>query len=392
MKRALAALLAWGLLAPAHADTTLTLRETAAAQGEFLRLGEIADVRGEQAEKLKKIYLAPAPAPGAGMVYTAAMLEGRLRALGLSHGVVVRGAKEVQVADVFALPGAAENGEAATGKSDSLGKPGKPGKPGKTPPPAAGAAKGIVAARGKPELSRAVCHEDSAPAKARRAAQSKKGVDLGLSPATEMAVRRAVAMLMQKEFAGYDIRGRVDLRRVTLPEGDYARLVATQVTSGRLPGRAEVMLAAYDARGQVVNYGSAEVQTMMEVNTPLLARSLNKGDTIRATDVAYRYEEYNGQLPEKFEPKDLPGRECLRPLRSGSRVSLADFVAPHDTRKGGVVMVVTRRPGFEVKERAIALDSGRVGDQIRVQSQFDEKKTYPVRITGPGTAEVVLGK
>ena len=142
----------------------------------------------------------------------------------------------------------------------------------------------------------------------------------------------------------------------------------------------------------MVNYGTAEVQTAMEVNTPLLTRSLNKGDTIRAGDVAFRYEEYNGQLPEKINVKDLPGRECLRPLRSGSRLSMADFITPHDTRKGGVVMVVTRRPGFEVKERATALENGRVGDQIRVQSQFDEKKTYPVRITGPGTAEVVLGK
>lgn len=388
MKRALAALLALGMLAPAHAETTLVLRETAAPRGEYLRLGEIAEVRGEQAEMLRKVYLAPAPAAGAVLVYTREMLDGRLRALGLSQGVSLQGAKEVQVAEVFSLPEAvpaAPKAGAKAGKSlDAAAR-------------ATGAkkamAKGVrTGAAGKAQLAPAVLREGWSHARAQRAAQGKKDGGTGLPPATEMEVRRAVAQLMQKEFAGYDIRGRVDLRRVTLPEGDYARLAATQVTNGRLPGRAEVMLAAYDAQGQVVNYGSAEVQTMMEVNTPLLTRSLNKGDTIRATDVAYRYEEYNGQLPEKFEPKDLPGRECVRPLRSGSRLSLADFIAPHDTRKGGVVMVITRRPGFEVKERATALENGRVGDQIRVQSQFDEKKTYSVRITGPGTAEVVIGK
>lgn len=347
----------------AQAGTTINLRAQAAPAGGFIRFHEIAEIRGDNAETLKKLCLAPAPENSARAVYTREQVLGRLRELGLAQGVVLEGARAVEITDAPV-----------------------PEKAGKTP-----ASAGFVPASYRPGDARAqtaAAGKTAAPAP-RKPRPTRADT---ANPAEERAVRAAVGVMLKKEFAGFDIRGRVDVKKISLPEKNFAKLEAAEITAGSLPGRAEVQLRALDAAGATVNYGSAEVYAVLEISTPVLTRSFNKGDILHPDDVALRYEPFNGVLPEKFTVEELDGLECVRALRGGSRLCMADFIAPFTAKKGGTLMVVTRGPGFEVKERAVALENGRTGDRIRVQSEFDGKRTYPVRLTGKGTAEVVLDK
>lgn len=88
-----------GLSAPGD---TLTLREQAFVQGPEVRLGDVADITGANAEVLAAITLSPAPQPGQSKRLQSSLIQARLRRAGVDPaGVELRGARQVEATTLW---------------------------------------------------------------------------------------------------------------------------------------------------------------------------------------------------------------------------------------------------------------------------------------------------
>lgn len=91
----LTALTVW-LVAPAIWADTVTLRTEAYIQGPAVRLGDVADIQGENAAALANIELLPAASPGSVKRLSAGLVESRLLAEGFDPNAVdVDGARNI---------------------------------------------------------------------------------------------------------------------------------------------------------------------------------------------------------------------------------------------------------------------------------------------------------
>ncbi|MDR0866978.1 MAG: flagellar basal body P-ring formation chaperone FlgA [Planctomycetota bacterium] len=360
MKKVLALLLT---LAPAaFADTVITLAEVATAGSEYICFADLGAISGDHATLIRKQFLAPAPARGGQKTFTRPELRERLRTLGLDRDVVFAGSEKVCVTVAARPPAPAAN-------SANKPNPATTNLPAKALP--------VVGAAAKPTPAIAVI-----PA---QRAERPGAVDAK----TEKALKKSLDKFIDNEFSGIEARAKIDVRRVTMTRKDYETLEITGVRQGRIPGRLVVDLTTYDGQGNLSDYGTAEMFVEVELSTPVLARSMNAGDIIGDGDIAMQFEKYAGTRPERLTLASLRGRECRRALRAGAPLSAADFGTPEIVKKSDEVIVRAGGDGFVIEERTVAVSGGKVGDYITVQSAGDGKRTYKVRLTGRGTAELV---
>jgi len=86
---------AWLVAVQVSADT-ITLRDQAFVQGPSVRLGDIAEIRGENAAALADIELIQAASPGSVKRLSAGLVESRLSAEGFSGDeIAVEGARSI---------------------------------------------------------------------------------------------------------------------------------------------------------------------------------------------------------------------------------------------------------------------------------------------------------
>ncbi|GHV20886.1 hypothetical protein AGMMS49959_09090 [Planctomycetales bacterium] len=360
MKKFLALLLTF--VAPvAFADTVITLAEVATAGSEYICFADLGAISGDHATLVSKQFLAPAPARGGQKTFTRPELRDRLRTLGLDRDVVFAGSDKVCVT-VAARP------SAPTGSSANKPNPATTNLPTKA---LATAAKSTA----KPAIAVIPAQRPQRP----------DAVDAK----TEKALKKSLDQFIDNEFSGIEARAKIDVRRVTMTRKDYETLEITGVRQGRIPGRLVVDLTTYDGQGNLSDYGTAEMFVEVELSTPVLARSMNAGDIIGDGDIAMQFEKYAGTRPERLTLASLRGRECRRALRAGTPLSAADFGTPEIVKKSDEVIVRAGGDGFVIEERTVAVGGGKVGDYITVQSVGDSKRTYKVRLTGRGTAELV---
>lgn len=83
----------------------------------------------------------------------------------------------------------------------------------------------------------------------------------------------------------------------------------------------------------------------------------------------------------------LLGQEANRFLDSGALIAARDVQSRPLVRRGDLVTVWVRQGGLVVKTVAKALRPGVYGETIEVKNEVT-KETFPVTVTGPGTAEV----
>ena len=85
---------AWLIAASAAADT-VTLRDQAFVQGPTVRLGDVAEIHGENAAALADVELVQSAPPGSIKRLTASLVESRLHAEGFGAAVSVDGARNI---------------------------------------------------------------------------------------------------------------------------------------------------------------------------------------------------------------------------------------------------------------------------------------------------------
>ncbi len=84
----------------------------------------------------------------------------------------------------------------------------------------------------------------------------------------------------------------------------------------------------------------------------------------------------------------LIGREVRRRLLAGRPIRVGDLQEPRLVRRGALVTVVYRRPGLELTAVARALESGSMGEVVRLVN-VDSRLAIKARVVGPGRAEAI---
>ena len=123
-----------------------------------------------------------------------------------------------------------------------------------------------------------------------------------------------------------------------------------------------------------------------------LARSIDRGEVINASDVAV-----------ERRPRAEVGRELLRnvdrvvgfaaraPLRPGQPLRAADLMKPEVVQHNETVTLIYEMPGLRLTVRGKAVEGGAVGDTIGVLNE-QSKRTVQGVVVGPGRVIVRTGE
>ncbi|GJE16334.1 flagellar basal body P-ring formation chaperone FlgA [Methylobacterium marchantiae] len=165
-----------------------------------------------------------------------------------------------------------------------------------------------------------------------------------------------------------------------------------------LDGQATALDLSYDPRlkrvAALITLGerqaslrvSGQVQEIREVQ--VLARSLNRGDTLGAADITVE------RRPREATPADAQGGSAVatgqvaqRSLSAGAVLRSGD-IAPADlVQRGEAVTIVFDAPGLNLSLRGQANENGRLGAAITVTNPVS-KKILAATIIGPGRVSV----
>ncbi len=158
---------------------------------------------------------------------------------------------------------------------------------------------------------------------------------------------------------------------------------------GRVSARLEFFDPVTPDTTEVARTATLEVQVRRAIL--VAARDLRRGQ--RAESGSLRTERVD---PMRVPSDTLVDLELIRglPLRvnvsAGTPLLLSYFETPELVRRGDPIEVSTQTPGLEIRIAARALQPGAFGEIIRVENPVS-RRSFPVRLTGPGTAALVVG-
>lgn len=156
--------------------------------------------------------------------------------------------------------------------------------------------------------------------------------------------------------------------------------------SRRLSGLAWVGRSSDDRHASLRFSG----QLMEMVDVPILNRSLERGDTIKAGDIVLERRTRDGLMAdmEQTIPALLSGRISKKPLIKGAVLRTADLARPDVVARNDLVNVNYVSPNMILTLRARALENGAIGDVISVLNP-QSKKTLQATISGSGQVTIL---
>lgn len=192
-------------------------------------------------------------------------------------------------------------------------------------------------------------------------------------------------------------------RSVAARFGAGATATVEQLRTRLLPARGAGQLAVHIEPGVPVggvmrfalrwadrrHAGEAEAIVRVEAECARARRDLERGTLLAAGD----FELVRGDIGRAVLrpcPTDLVGSRLLRGLAEGEVVSPAAVMVSPLVRSGDAVVTRVRVPGVEVSGRAVASQSGALGDVIRVVNT-ESGRALRARVTGRGEVEVIHG-
>lgn len=332
---------------PAMAER-ITIRSQARPQGTVVRLGDVADVVGDdsgRAKTLAALPLMPAPAPGTRRYLRMREVQDLLAAHGEDLGRLQFNGQTI--VEVYSPELAAQEPVAAARQPD---------------PPAAPRPKPLSAS----EISK---------------------------------LREQVRDLIVRQLRAASRRN--DPWQVTfeLPE-QHLQLLRTAVRPPLCEGGAPpwtgsqrfLIYFAPAAKGTVRLSVEAEVTLPKQI--AVAARPIERGGIVTAADVEMQYiEQVPGASVRRASIEDLDqliGKEAVRPIQEGD-VIFADHVqAPLLVRRGELITVVARGGGIRVRTQARAREDGAQGDLVQLES-LETRERYDAQVIGPKEAAVFAG-
>lgn len=132
-------------------------------------------------------------------------------------------------------------------------------------------------------------------------------------------------------------------------------------------------------QGQQVRYLQAEINRYGQY--PVLKREIAAGTQVTAAMLTQR-EGNLSELPREavLEPESIIGQVARRALAAGVPLQQRQFEAKPLVRRGQQVSVEARGANFRVSREGKALDTGGLGDSVRVQ--FGNRNLINARVVG----------
>ena len=340
----------------AYAQVEVTLFNDAVVDSEYVKLEDIAELSGKGAERIGKVFLGPSPRSGSSMKVLRSDIMQRLKGMGLDNQVAFAGSLGVSVSR-----GVEKISKATVYKTEVIGYRSKEDKQGEKE----------AQSLNKDKYNNYLLKMEEA--------------------ATNIKIKDAVKRYVCLKF-GKNLPLVVDIKiRNVSVDGEAGEMFTVEgVERGDIPGRCVFAALSCDQEGNVSGYATVEAYVDLEVDAQVLGRRIARGNCVRRQDIVVKRIKYKpGMNIARIEPEQLDGRVALRSLRAGVPLSMAYFGDTLDVRKGQMVTVCVVGNGFTIKEMALALADGSVGDTIKVESVVS-KSVYPVRVTGPNQVDMPM--
>lgn len=138
-------------------------------------------------------------------------------------------------------------------------------------------------------------------------------------------------------------------------------------------------------QGQQLRYLQADIRRYGEY--PVLTREIAAGTEVTAAMLRQRQGDLS-ELPREavLEPETIIGQVARRTIAAGVPLQHRQFEAKLLVERGQLVSVEARGANFRVSREGKALDSGGLGDQVRVQ--FGTRDLINARVVGKGKLAV----
>jgi flagella basal body P-ring formation protein FlgA len=204
--------------------------------------------------------------------------------------------------------------------------------------------------------------------------------------ALQGAVRAAIESAVRQRIDGDAVVQISDLRIVTSRPDAAGALVATPA-----PGTRTERPARFTLRWPgTAAFGEAACVVRVETVHLRAARQLERGTVLRDGDFE-RVREGIGSAPLKPLPQELSGGRVLRDVKAGTVLGPPLVALGAMVRSGDEVFTFVRAPGLEVRGRAVAAQSGDLGEVIRVVNR-DSGRPLRGRVVARGEVEVIHGR
>jgi len=182
-----------------------------------------------------------------------------------------------------------------------------------------------------------------------------------------------------KSLAAWD--GDVEVQyQGSVPDGSFV------APASIVPGTAAATLKFRDVSGRERTLAVRLIWTQPAL---VLTRSLKKGEVLKETDVTVRQVRVNkpGVYATKFS--DVAGRRVKKNLPQGEALALNSVAETPIIERGKSVTIVVRSGGLVVKTKGEALESGTLGDAIKVRNTTSKAVLTAVVVT-EDTVEVKM--
>jgi flagella basal body P-ring formation protein FlgA len=179
-----------------------------------------------------------------------------------------------------------------------------------------------------------------------------------------------------------------DLGTIHVEPSATAELTVARMYFDARSGRFDVLLdlpGSTLARRAGMRFTGAVAET---VETAVLARTIDRGGVLRATDVVVERRPKAEVAGEFIGSSDRAvGLAARRALRAGQVLRSSDLMRPEVVQRNESVTIVYEVPGIVLTARGKALEAGSEGDVLSVLN-IQSKRTVQATVTGPGRVTI----
>lgn len=152
----------------------------------------------------------------------------------------------------------------------------------------------------------------------------------------------------------------------------------------RFAGRISVAANCPD-NPQLVRYLQANIELMGYV--VVAAQDIPAGASLAAEQVTLQLVDLSRATAQSvFNEHEVVGQTSRRMIRAGQPIQLNMVHQPPIVNRGDKIVISAQGNGFAVSREGEAMDSGTVGDEIRIR--VGQREVIEARITAPGQARV----
>jgi flagella basal body P-ring formation protein FlgA len=124
------------------------------------------------------------------------------------------------------------------------------------------------------------------------------------------------------------------------------------------------------------------------VDTPVLARTVAKGETLQVSDFTSAPLS-SASARGATRPDEASGQEALRRLSEGSPVRATDITTPRVVRRGEAVMIAVISGPLRITSAGRALSSAGVGEPVRVMN-LSTNRTLDAVAEKAGHVQIIM--